>query len=135
MDAGLQILFDFRDRWKDKGGHSLWRDIPQLTLEDRHKRRRIASAYLYAQLDEMIGGVIENNWFGRDVFVKTLVPVVKKLLLFNAHKLDTDIKEQQPGWWGVVGYRINLSDIEIDIQGEVGNRRKYWLAEPTPDAG
>lgn len=95
----------------------------------------MASTHLHARLDETNGGVIENNWFGRDVSVKMLDPVVKEILLFNSHKLDTRIKEQQPGWWGVVGYRINLFDIEIDIQGEAGNRRKYWLAEPTPDAG
>ena len=48
--------------------------------------------------------LIENKWFGRNVVVATLGPVVKETLKVSAHKLQPDKEEHGKGWWGGVEY-------------------------------
>jgi hypothetical protein len=135
MDASLQIFFDFRGRWEDKWGDVLRRDAPNLNLEERHAG--VVGQELTYMLNWLnwMGVLIKNNWFGRDVVVHTLGPVVVEILKVSAHKLQMDIDEQGEGWWGGVEYMAKLKGIEVDISDEADKLRNHWAtATPKPDA-
>ena len=134
MDAALQIFFDVRDRWEDKWGEILRNDAPNLNLEERHTG--VVGKELTYMLNWLnwMGILIKNKWFGRDVVVDTLGPAVVEIIKVSAHKLQTDIKEHEPGWWGGVEYMANLKGIKINISNKADELRKQWATgAPRPD--
>ena len=128
MDASLQRFFDFRDRWEAKWGDVLQRDVPNLDLEERHTGEVGRELTYMLNWLNWMGVLIENKWFGRDVVVATLGPVVKEIPKVSAHKLQPDIEEHEEGWWGGVEYMAGLKGIEVDISDEAEKLRKHWAA-------
>lgn len=134
MAAALQIFFDIRDRWEAKWGDVLRRQVPDLDLEERHKGEVGQEITYMLNWLNWMGILIKNKWFGRKVVVETLGPVVREILKVSAHKLDTEIKTHEAGWWEGVEYMANLKGIKIDIEGAANElRRESATSRPTPD--
>ena len=81
-----------------------------------------------------MGILIKNKWFGRDVVVDTLGPVVVEIIKVSAHKLQTDIDERGKAWWNGVVYMADLKGIKVVISDEADKLREQWAAAtPRPD--
>ena len=85
MDAALQIFFDIRDRWEAKWGDVLRRQVPDLDLEERHQGEVGQEITYMLNWLNWMGILIKNKWFGRDVVVNTLGPVVVEIIKVSAH--------------------------------------------------
>ena len=117
-------------------GEILRNDAPNLNLEERH------AGVVGQELTYMLNWLnwmrilIKNKWFGRDVVVDILGPVVVEIIKVSAHKLQTDIKEHERGWWGGAEYMAKLKGIKINISEEAHKLREQWAAAtPRPDVG